>query len=341
MADNNQERPEKAPSNTPNETPPARTTLSPGVELTIIHSPQFHELAAALATAQLHIDPAPKNAENPHFKRPYSDMASVREAFRKPLAENGIAFTQIPSTDSRGTLMKLTTLLIHKSGQYLGGEIIFTAQSNAPQATGSMLTYMRRYAAMAIVGIASSDDDDDAEGAQGRGPNGPPQQPPPRQSQGQGRREEPRGRGDDSRGRDDRPRDDRPAERPPQDRPRPAAAPPSEEQSPPRAAQGAPQGAPPAGEAKTTAKPATPPGQGAAPATGEKGPPYPASLTGDARVHYDGLIARVKEAKTKMDLGAMALDIAKLPYAEGSPEYTYIHWVFDWMSHRLEKAPKR
>lgn len=147
-----------------------QTTATPPapVEVSRLRSADFAKLAGALAKAQLRIGNAEKNAENPHFKKPYADLASIREAFRIPLAENDIAFTQVVSTNSRGEMV-VTTMLLHVSGQYLEGSIRFKAEDNNPQGTGSKLTYMKRYAAAAITGVAASDDDDDGEGAQGRG----------------------------------------------------------------------------------------------------------------------------------------------------------------------------
>lgn len=162
------------------------TTLPVPVEVSRLRSADFALLAGALAKAQLRIGNAEKNAENPHFKKPYADLASIREAFRVPLAENEIAFSQVVHTNGRGEMV-VTTMLLHTSGQYLEGSIRFKAEDNNPQGTGSKITYMKRYAAAAITGVAASDDDDDGEWAQGRGQE-------PQRTQGGPRREDQRQR---------------------------------------------------------------------------------------------------------------------------------------------------
>ncbi len=50
-------------------------------------------------------------------------------------------------------------MLMHESGEWIAGTITMQASKDNPQAVGSALTYARRYSLMAIVGIASEDDD--------------------------------------------------------------------------------------------------------------------------------------------------------------------------------------
>jgi hypothetical protein len=128
-------------------------------------SENINELAKALATAQSSMKVAPFNKTNPHFKNKYADLTAVIEAVRKPLNDNGIAFTQTPELRD-GTLC-LVTRFIHASGQCLTGEYPLPANVS-PQQLGSALTYAKRYSLAAMAGI-SSDDDDDAEGARKEG----------------------------------------------------------------------------------------------------------------------------------------------------------------------------
>lgn len=122
------------------------------------------ELSAALAVAQGHIENALKDSANPFFKSKYADLASVREAVRKPFAENGLAVIQMPSSD--GAVVTLTTILTHSSGEWISSDLTMTAKDNSPQAIGSCITYARRYALQSFAGVAP--EDDDAETAQGR-----------------------------------------------------------------------------------------------------------------------------------------------------------------------------
>jgi hypothetical protein len=60
----------------------------------------------------------------------------------------------------------LVTTLLHSSGEWISGEMPVLTKDASPQAQGSGLTYARRYALAAIVGVYQTDDD--AEAAQGR-----------------------------------------------------------------------------------------------------------------------------------------------------------------------------
>ena len=62
----------------------------------MIHSEQINELGAALAKAQGLIEGAKKDSANPFFKSKYADLASVWEACRKHLSDNGLSVTQCP-----------------------------------------------------------------------------------------------------------------------------------------------------------------------------------------------------------------------------------------------------
>ena len=129
-------------------------------------SESIGQLAAALAKAQKAIKGAVKDAKNPHFNSRYADLATIHDACREPLAENEIAVVQSPHAD--GNLVRLTTLLIHSSGEWVESDPLqVQARDAAPQAVGSCLTYLRRYQLAAMVGVAP--EDDDAEAAEGRG----------------------------------------------------------------------------------------------------------------------------------------------------------------------------
>jgi hypothetical protein len=127
-------------------------------------SEQFDAIAAALAKAQGVMDAASKDAANPHFKARFASLASVREAIRKPLSENGIAYIQTLRTNEGA--VEVDTRLIHSSGQYIGDTLRVPLAQATPQGVGSASSYGRRYALMAIVGLAA--EDDDAEAAHGR-----------------------------------------------------------------------------------------------------------------------------------------------------------------------------
>lgn len=142
-------------------------------------SPERDKIAAALAKAQGEIGHAEKNATNPHFHRRYADLAAVWDAAREPLAKNGLCVIQLPGA------AELETQLLHESGQWIACRtpILFgekeTGRTRA-QAYGSALTYARRYALSAVLGIAQVDDDGNAAGRSPEATQGQPkaEQPP-------------------------------------------------------------------------------------------------------------------------------------------------------------------
>jgi hypothetical protein len=123
-------------------------------------SEQIGQLAAALAIAQGKITGALKDSANPFFKSKYADLASVWDACRGPLSENGIAVIQTTDIDDQGVV--IVTTLAHKSGEWMRGKLRLMPKEATPQGVGSAITYGRRYALASIVGVAQVDDDGNA-----------------------------------------------------------------------------------------------------------------------------------------------------------------------------------
>jgi hypothetical protein len=158
------------------------------------HSEQMTEIAVALAKAQAAIQNPTADANNPYFGSKYADLAGVLEAIRGPFSANGLSMVQSPETtwnDDRSRMfLTVPTMVLHSSGQWilddgLTVEVVRRkgkrGQSadeeqvalNVPptaQDLGSGITYLRRYGAAAMAGIAQADDDDDGNGASGRPP---------------------------------------------------------------------------------------------------------------------------------------------------------------------------
>lgn len=122
-------------------------------------------LAAALAKAQAEMSGAAKDSANPYFKSKYADLESVWSACRKPLTDNGLSVIQTSQPTKHGLM--LVTTLAHSSGEWIRGYMPILAKDATAQSQGSGITYARRYALAAIVGVYQTDDD--AEAAQGRG----------------------------------------------------------------------------------------------------------------------------------------------------------------------------
>ncbi len=127
----------------------------------MMQSVSIAKLADALCKAQASMKPAKKDAENPFFKSNYADLASVWEAVKEPLSTNGLSVAQMPMPGPEG-VVRLRTVMMHTSGEWIGGDLDMKPVKNDPQSIGSCLTYARRYALSAITGVATEDDDANA-----------------------------------------------------------------------------------------------------------------------------------------------------------------------------------
>jgi ERF superfamily len=136
------------------------------------------KLAEALAKAQSKITNPGKNAENPHFKSKYTNLAAGIDAIRLALSDNGLSITQ--TTDFEGELLILYTRLLHSSGEWIGSRWPVGAFTRlSPQQMGSALTYARRYQLFSITGISGQDEDDDGNAASHPAKASVPIPPPP------------------------------------------------------------------------------------------------------------------------------------------------------------------
>jgi hypothetical protein len=122
-------------------------------------SDQINELAAALAKAQGAMSNAPKDgaiASGPKRYR-YATLGSIWDACRPHLAANTLAVTQDAEVGAAG--IKLTTLLMHGSGQFVSNELVMPVSSRDEKGIGQAMTYARKYALAAMVGVAPDDDE--------------------------------------------------------------------------------------------------------------------------------------------------------------------------------------
>jgi hypothetical protein len=115
-------------------------------------------IAEALAAAQAELTDPPKDSVNPHFKSRYADLATVLKTVRPVLSKHGIAFTQTTRVEDDGRMLLVTRL--HWRDEEVVGYYPVSPTKNDPQGLGSAMTYARRYALQAIVGVAADDDDD-------------------------------------------------------------------------------------------------------------------------------------------------------------------------------------
>lgn len=128
------------------------------------------KLTEALAKAQSQIRPAVFDAVNPHFKNRYATLASIMDACKPALSSNGLAIIQAVSVEGDPIRVRVQTILLHISGEFVKSSISMKPVRDDPQSIGSVLTYARRYALSALVGVVA-DADDDGELATGHAPD--------------------------------------------------------------------------------------------------------------------------------------------------------------------------
>ncbi len=119
-------------------------------------SESIKALATALQLFQVKVGKIKKDAKNPFFKSTYASLSNILDAIADPLAESGLAFSQLPEGDNG-----LTTILIHsESGEFIESTYMMKPVKDDPQGRGSVITYQRRYALASILGLNIDEDDD-------------------------------------------------------------------------------------------------------------------------------------------------------------------------------------
>lgn len=137
------------------------------------------KIAPALLKVQQSLEAIAKTGNNPHFRSSFATVNDVLEAVKEPCNKNGIVILQMPAMatlfpdsdegeESTLFVLNLTTRLQHSSGEYIESTASIPLAKSDPQGFGSALTYGRRYALQAALGLQA--EDDDAESAVTHGP---------------------------------------------------------------------------------------------------------------------------------------------------------------------------
>lgn len=121
-------------------------------------SESIKELTTALSKVQGELTYAKKDSENPFFKSRYADLESVWDACRDLLARNNLSVIQMPGNFYEGR-MWLITRLCHSSGEWIEQEMSVPVGKQDAHGCLAAVTYMRRAALSAFVGIVQADDD--------------------------------------------------------------------------------------------------------------------------------------------------------------------------------------
>lgn len=130
----------------------------------ITMSETIGEISLALSKAQGDLESAKKGTEGYGYN--YSDLASVISAAKEVLTKNELAIVQLVGNE--GDKYKVTTILSHKSGEFFKSEVssglVDMKGTNELQKAGGTISYLRRYAYQAILGMASEDNDGSSNG---------------------------------------------------------------------------------------------------------------------------------------------------------------------------------
>lgn len=125
----------------------------------------MEQLTAALvaALADVCVIDAARTADTGKYSYKYADLGDVVRATRPALAAHGIVALTPVHEHCDG--LACSVVLLHTSGERLDlGPFPFPHGRDA-QATGSLVTYHRRYALLAALGMAAGGDDDDGAAA--------------------------------------------------------------------------------------------------------------------------------------------------------------------------------
>jgi hypothetical protein len=127
-------------------------------------SEETKDIFAALSKLQAENKGAELEAVNPFFKSKYSTLKDAWDSIRESIGRNGLALLQDVTTKENA--VSVTTIVSHLSGQWIEfGPLEVPFAKRDAQSVGSAVTYARRYALCATLGIVSGVEDDDGNEA--------------------------------------------------------------------------------------------------------------------------------------------------------------------------------
>src|SRR5574344_1278402 len=127
----------------------------------MLQSGSIAELLAAMAEVQSELPTMPKSSQAYGYK--YTDLDTITQTIKPILSNHGIGYMQSVGGLTEDALT-LTTRIFNKKGEYIEDTAalptITSTKNNAAQTLGMSITYMRRYALCAMLGITSEEDVD-------------------------------------------------------------------------------------------------------------------------------------------------------------------------------------
>lgn len=119
----------------------------------------MEQLAKALVAAQKDMPKVEPDAVNPHFKTKFVSLDHLIAKTRPVLNRHGLVIIQSATITDTGQ-PSLTTTILHVSGESVVSTMPLIVGKNDMQGLGAAITYARRYAWAAALGISADEDDD-------------------------------------------------------------------------------------------------------------------------------------------------------------------------------------
>lgn len=117
-----------------------------------------------------------KSADNPFFKSKYADLPAIWQAIKPLLSDNGLLISHTMESTESGEIIR--TKIYHvESGEFIESSSKITLSKTTAQEYGSYITYMRRYAVSAMLGLVTDEDDDGNNGNKASQPQKPKEEP--------------------------------------------------------------------------------------------------------------------------------------------------------------------
>lgn len=127
-------------------------------------SKELNKLFEALSKAQLEMPAATNQSTNPFYKSKYADLKTIVQTSRPYLAKHGLCVIQRTLNSDKG-YPYIYSILGHSSGQWIESHLELKPPKTDIQSLGSYMSYLRRYQYASLVGVVTSDEDDDGEEA--------------------------------------------------------------------------------------------------------------------------------------------------------------------------------
>jgi hypothetical protein len=122
----------------------------------MLKSESIKNLSAALLVFDAEMGMIGKSSTNPFFKNKYAPLPDILAAIKDPLIKAGLTVKQFPEIEHG-----LTTMIMHAdSGEWISTTYTMKPAKDDPQGEGSRITYQRRYALGAVLGLNIDVDDD-------------------------------------------------------------------------------------------------------------------------------------------------------------------------------------